>query len=267
MLRKNQALLEASFLQGSSYEFSLTAYEAWTGMDIVADALSLKNLPSNRSKERVFQTHRRKKTSEQLNGEYKIYMPNVTSAEIVKRANFAHAIGCEAVVLNLSGFSSLQNLREAGIPVAIQSQQGIRMPHMSSNAAAKLCRLAGADIVHVGSLPGLMVAGAGIHVSDVIDKRLIEERSLAKPWHGIKSSMGLACGVAASHIPGLVQRLGNDLVIQFTDAVYGHAHGVRKGAMACMQALDAHLHNIPLRVYSQKHSELRESLANMQPRF
>ena len=267
LIGTNQALLEASLLQGSSYEFSMNAYEAWTGMDIVADAPSLTNLPSNRFKERVFQTHRRKKKAEQLNGGHKMYMPNVTGSETVKRADFAHTLGCEAVVLNLSGFSSLQNLREADVPVAIQLQRSVRMPHMSSHACAKLCRLAGADIVHIGSLPGPMNADASVHVHDVIDKRLIEERSLAKPWHGVKSSMGLACRVGASHIPGLVQRLGNDLVIQFTDAVSGHSHGVRKGAMACRQALDSHLHHIPLQVYGLKHSELRESLASLQPRF
>ena len=53
---------------------------------------------------------------------------------------------------------------------------------------------------------------------------------------------------------------GTDVQVQAGGGVAGHPGGVRKGAMAMVQAIDAAFESIDVREYAKTHSELQAAL-------
>lgn len=64
--------------------------------------------------------------------------------------------------------------------------------------------------------------------------------------------------------PGMIKKFvdiaGKDLQIQAGGGVSGHPRGVRGGAKAMVQAVDAAFEGIELDVYAKDHAELAEAL-------
>jgi ribulose-bisphosphate carboxylase large chain len=61
-------------------------------------------------------------------------------------------------------------------------------------------------------------------------------------------------------VPGVMKAAGNNIQIQAGGGVAGHPRGVRAGAMAMCQAVDAAYEGITLQEYAKDHVELREAL-------
>ena len=62
-------------------------------------------------------------------------------------------------------------------------------------------------------------------------------------------------------IEPLVKITGTNIQIQAGGGVAGHPRGVRGGALAMVQAVDAAFEGIPFSEYAQTHKELREAIA------
>jgi ribulose-bisphosphate carboxylase large chain len=67
-------------------------------------------------------------------------------------------------------------------------------------------------------------------------------------------------GVHAGMIKRLVDIAGTELQIQAGGGVSGHPRGVRGGARAMAQAVDAVMAGVPLDVYAKEHVELAEAI-------
>jgi len=67
-------------------------------------------------------------------------------------------------------------------------------------------------------------------------------------------------GMHPALIEPLMKITGPDVQIQAGGGVAGHPGGVRGGARAMAQAVDAAYEGIPFSVYSQDHEELREAI-------
>jgi ribulose-bisphosphate carboxylase large chain len=67
-------------------------------------------------------------------------------------------------------------------------------------------------------------------------------------------------GMHPALIEPLVKISGTDVQIQAGGGVAGHPGGVRAGARAMVQAVDAVYQGIPLLEYSKSHPDLREAI-------
>ena len=78
---------------------------------------------------------------------------------------------------------------------------------------------------------------------------------------GYKTVMPVCSGgVYPGMIGKMVQVSGKTVQIQAGGGVAGHPGGVRKGAMAMCQAVDAAFLDIPVQEYAKDHEELRIAL-------
>jgi ribulose-bisphosphate carboxylase large chain len=100
-------------------------------------------------------------------------------------------------------------------------------------------------------------------VEEAVEKPLIKEHAghLASNWSGIKPVFAVCSGgLHPGLVPELMKLLGKDITIQAGGGIHGHPFGTRAGAKAMRQAVDATMHNIPLREYAADHVELAKAL-------
>ncbi len=231
------------------------AYQAWKGgCDLVKDDENLSSQGFNPFKKRVRETLKARKKAEKETGEKKVYLPNVTAPhqEMKKRLDYVEKKGGRYVMVDVvtTGFSSLQDMdtdlvihaHRAMHAAFTRGRQGISM-----KVLAKLCRLAGVDQLHIGTVFGKMEGGK----EEVLGVRdaLVEKNGL-KPVFPVCSG-GLHPGL----IPKLIRLLGKDIIIQMGGGIHGHPRGTETGARAARQAVDMEMGNI-----DEKPDELKEAL-------
>ncbi|MEM3851275.1 MAG: RuBisCO large subunit C-terminal-like domain-containing protein, partial [Candidatus Micrarchaeaceae archaeon] len=136
---------------------------------------------------------------------------------------------------------------------------------MSMLMVAKLARLIGVDQIHIGTVVGKM-EGSLKEVIDLDDEMVLNKvkplRSvLGEEWHHIKPVLPVTSGgLHPGLVPAVMKILGNEIVIQAGGGIDGHPDGVRAGAAAMRQAIDASMDGIELREYAKDHRELSAAL-------
>jgi len=167
-----------------------------------------------------------------------------------------------------AGFPAVQVLAEdpsVDVPLHIHRAMHAAMTrnprhgiHMA--VIAKLVRLAGGDQLHTGTAAGKMEKEAE-------EVRKIND-FLRAEWHGLKTVFPVASG--GIH-PGIVEEnlkaLGFDIVINAGGGIHGHPMGVRAGATAMRQAIEAALEGVPVEEYAKTHVELRVALEKWGRKF
>ncbi len=195
-----------------------------------------------------------------------IHAHNISTSahEILDAADIALENGARQLMVDVftEGFSGVQVLAEdpsVGVPLHVHRamhgaftrdpEHGISMP-----VACKLVRMVGGDSFHIGTY------GTGkMHAN--ISEELHSEKALTEEMHGIHPTIPVSSGgLHPGHMPELMAKSGNDVQIQAGGGVSGHPDGVRAGATALMQAVDAAFDGIPLREYAKSHDELRKAL-------
>ncbi len=193
-----------------------------------------------------------------------IHAHNITTSahEILEAADLALENGARQLMVDVLtvGFSGLQALAEdpsVDVPLHVHRamhgaltrdpEHGISMP-----VIAVLSRMAGGDALHVGTY------GAGkMHG----ENELLSRDKLVEDMHGLKPVMPVSSG--GLH-PGVVHQLmeksGNDVQIQAGGGVAGHPDGIRAGARAMIQAVEAAYSGISAEEYAVDHLELRRAL-------
>jgi ribulose-bisphosphate carboxylase large chain len=236
------------------------AYEAWTGgCDIVKDDENLSNQGFNPFLERVLKTLEMRKKAEEETGEKKVYMANVTAEtdEMLRRAEFIKDNSGRYAMVDIvtSGFSSIQTLRNKGFGLVLHAHRAMHAAFTRSKkhgismmVLAKLARLSGMDQIHVGTVVGKMEGG----------KEIIGIAEwLRGDFHGLNTTFPVCSGgLHPGHVPRLVKMLGTEIIIQAGGGVHGHKMGTKHGAIAMRQAVDAVIHDIPLKEYAKSHEEL-----------
>ena len=118
----------------------------------------------------------------------------------------------------------------------------------------KLVRMCGGDALHIGTL------GVGKMSGDPRGDLANLEACLDSTG-GYRTVMPVCSGgVYPGMIGKMVQISGKNVQVQAGGGVSGHPGGVRKGAMAMCQAIDAAYQDIPVTEYAKDHEELNEAL-------
>jgi ribulose-bisphosphate carboxylase large chain len=119
---------------------------------------------------------------------------------------------------------------------------------------SKLVRMCGGDALHVGTF------GVGKMKSSAAED-LANQRACVGPELPYEKVMPVCSGgMHPALIEPLVKITGTDVQIQAGGGVAGHPGGVRAGARAMVQAVDAVYQGIPLSEYSKSHPDLREAI-------
>ena len=184
--------------------------------------------------------------------------------EIVEVAEKMQELGANELMVDVitCGFAAVQALREdpsIHIPIHVhRTMHGAitknRELGVSMSVFAKLVRMCGGDALHIGTF------GVG-KMTGYADEDFTNQRACIDSDVPYKKTLPVCSG--GMH-PGLVEKLvtiaGTDIQIQAGGGVAGHPGGVRKGAMALTQAVDAAYEKIPAQEYRKTHLELDQAL-------
>ncbi len=208
------------------------------GCDIVRDSHQLTDLAKNRFEERVRSvlalTHEAAVKSDLP----KLYFPNVTGAGdvMLKRTRFVLSNGGKGVLIDFHtcGLSALQMLRNEFpelIIYADRTSHGAAARNKKHGLAmtvlGKLARLAGADLVEIGSITGDMIE-THAQVVQLHTNLLAENFTSQNPqrfnqnWFGLKKCMPvLSGGLTSDDIRELRYTFGHAMVLQFGRSMTG----------------------------------------------
>ena len=184
--------------------------------------------------------------------------------EIVEVAERVQELGASEIMVDVitCGFAAVQALREdpsIKLPIHVhRTMHGAITKNkdmgVSMNVFAKLVRMCGGDALHIGTF------GVGKMTGSTTEDVANQQACIGKdvPY---KEVLPVCSG--GMH-PGLVEKLveiaGTNIQIQAGGGVAGHPGGVRKGAMALSQAVDAAYEKIPASEYRKTHVELDQAL-------
>ncbi len=254
-----------------------SAYQSWIGgCDIVKDDENLASQEFNLFEKRLAKTLEMADKAEEVTGEKKGYLVNVTAEtkEMIKRAQLAEKMGSKYIMVDIltAGWAALQTLREANFKMAIHAHRAMhaafdRNPEqgISMMVLADFARLIGVDQLHIGTGIGKL-AGKIKEIEELAGEIELKDvkatnMRLSQKWGKIKPVLAVSSGgLHPAHVPFLVKHIGKDLVIQAGGGIHGHPSGTVAGAKAMRQAVDAVMKKIPLKKYAENHSELKEAL-------
>ncbi|HEC57132.1 MAG TPA: ribulose 1,5-bisphosphate carboxylase large subunit [Candidatus Syntrophoarchaeum butanivorans] len=199
-------------------------------------------------------------------GHRMIHAINVSSPQdrILELAELAAEHGARQIMVDIltCGFDAVRILREdpsIKLPIHVhRTMHGALTRNPDHGIAmaviAKIARLCGADALHIGTF------GVGkMHGSFMEDEKT--RRALIDPFCGFKEAMPVCSGgIHPGLVPELIRIAGTDIQIQAGGGVSGHPGGVRQGAMAMCEAVDAALEGVPLEEYGADHEALRAAL-------
>ena len=183
--------------------------------------------------------------------------------KIVALAEKVQSWGARQIMVDVitCGFGAVQALAEdpsIKVPIHVhRTMHGAftKDPHhgVAMLPLTKLVRMCGGDALHIGTL-GVGKMSAGAHE----DSNLVACLGDDVPY---KTVMPVCSGGVYPGIVGsIIERSGFDVQIQAGGGVAGHPDGVRGGAKAMCQAVDAAFNGIPASEYAKDHRELALAL-------
>lgn len=265
-------------------EHAQVCYDAWIGMakedgldgvDMVKDDEALTHQEAfqcgfYKRMEFVFQVLRK---AEDKTGKKKIYIPNITSSNILeslRRAEYVKNLGGDAVMIDyvMGGGTLLHTLREADMDLIIHGHRTLFAAlHRSKDFGinylvwAKLFRMIGGDQVHSGTPAiGVMSAipSAIINICNALRNEKYtpqnkEEGYLPQDFSGIKPVLPI-CGAGLDPLttPNLTRILGNSLIIFAGGGIHGHPQGTKAGAASLRASIEALSQEITIQDFSKK---------------
>ena len=184
--------------------------------------------------------------------------------KIVEVAERAQELGASELMVDVitCGFAAVQALaedRSSKLPIHVhRTMHGAITRNkdlgVSMEVFAKLVRMCGGDALHVGTFGVGKMKGSP-------EEDLRNQRACVGPELPYKPVMPVASGgMHPALIEPLVKITGTDVQIQAGGGVAGHPGGVRGGARAMSQAVDAAYEGIAFSEYAKTHSELREAI-------
>ncbi|TKJ17875.1 type III ribulose-bisphosphate carboxylase [Candidatus Woesearchaeota archaeon B3_Woes] len=263
----------------SAKEHAQVAKHAWVGgCDVVKDDENLTDQSFNRFEDRVIHTIDARNKAEDMTGEKKVYMPNITAEtqEMIKRAEFVKKSGGRYIMIDIltAGWSAVQTIRNLNLGLVIHAHRAMhaaltRNPKhgISMLTISKLSRLVGVDQLHIGTVVGKMegssaeVMGCEIEIEERIVQPNKNIHCLEQRWYNLKPTFAVCSGgLHPGMVPDLIKMMGKNIIIQMGGGIHGHPLGTLKGAQAARQAVDAVLKKKSLKKYAISHSELKKAL-------
>ena len=184
--------------------------------------------------------------------------------KILELAEKVQSWGAKQIMVDVitCGFAAVQAIAEdPSIKVPIHVHRTMHgaltrdpLHGISMLPITKLVRMCGGDALHIGTLGvGKMSGNAGADLNNL--------HACLDPCGGYKTVMPVCSGgVYPGMVGKMVQASGKTVQIQAGGGVAGHPGGVRKGAMAMCQAVDAAFYDISVQEYAKDHEELRIAL-------
>ncbi len=184
--------------------------------------------------------------------------------KIVEVGERAQELGASELMVDVitCGFAAVQALAEdpsIKLPIHVhRTMHGAitrNKDHgVSMRVFSKLVRMCGGDALHVGTFGVGKMKGSP-------EEDLANQAACVSDDVPYKAVMPVASGgMHPALIEPLVKIAGTDIQIQAGGGVAGHPGGVRGGARAMAQAVDAAYEGIPFAEYSKTHAELREAI-------
>jgi ribulose-bisphosphate carboxylase large chain len=226
------------------------------GTDITCDPTLMHSIPGNRWRERFRFVAEAVHAAYEESNEIKLHAVNVsapTAEDILERAAYAKELGLSMVLVDSAsvGWSALESLsnwcRKNDTILCGMGSRSLQSTIISEHLLAKLLRLAGCDVVSIGSpLRGGTVNRRIVRgVAQTLESdttTVFEEGGLMaeQNYQGLTGSMP-ACGGGHNpwHFPRLLDALGDDIIIQCGGSVMGHPWGSTAGATANRVAVEA----------------------------
>ena len=199
-------------------------------------------------------------------GHEMIHAINVSTSghKILELAEKVQGWGATQIMVDVitCGFAAVQALAEdPSIKVPVHVHRTMHgaftkdpLHGVSMVPIAKICRMCGGDALHIGTLGAGKMSGG-----DRDDHKNLEVCIDRKsPYRTVMPvcSGGVYPGVVGK----IIKAAGMDAQIQAGGGVAGHPGGVRKGAMAMSQAVDAAFLGTDVKKYAETHLELRVAL-------
>lgn len=183
---------------------------------------------------------------------------------IVELAEKVQSWGAREIMVDVitCGFAAVQALAEdPSIKVPIHVHRTMHgaltrdpLHGISMLPITKLVRMCGGDALHIGTL------GVG-KMSGNPAGDLANLHACLDPMGGYEQVMPVCSGgVFPGMVGTMVERSGFNVQIQAGGGVAGHPGGVRAGARAMCQAVDAAFDGIPVAEYAESHPELKTAL-------
>ncbi len=184
--------------------------------------------------------------------------------KILEVAERAQELGASEIMVDVltAGFAAVQVIAEdPSIKVPVHVHRTMHAAFTRSkehgiawSVLARLTRMCGGDAIHIGTFGVGKMQGVSLE-----DKK--SQMACVEPMYGMKPSLSVCSGgVHPALVSKLVEIAGKDIQIQAGGGVAGHPMGVRGGAKAMAQAVDAASSGIPALEYAKDHPELRLAL-------
>ena len=267
----------------SPEEVEKLAYELLSGgMDYIKDDENLTSPDYCTFEERAEKIMKVIEKVENETGEKKVWFANITAdvREMEKRLKLVADYGNPYVMVDVvvTGWGALEYIRDLAEDhgLAIHAHRAMhaaftRNPYhgISMYVLAKLYRIIGVDQLHVGTAGVGKLEGGKWEVIQFArvfrEEHYVPEKNdvfhLEQKFHHIKPGIPVSSGgLHPGNLPGVIDALGTDIVLQIGGGTLGHPDGPRAGAIAVRQALDAIIKGIPLDEYAKTHKELARAL-------
>jgi len=260
-------------------EHAEVAKQAWLGgVDLLKDDENLTSQSFNTFEKRMRLMFKYRDYAEKVTGEKKSYLANITAEtnEMIRRAKLVKELGGEYVMVDIltAGWAAVQTIRNTcdDLDLALHAHRAFHAAFtknpkhgMSMLLVAKLARLVGVDQIHIGTVVGKMEASKEevLDIDEEITEGEVTERKdvLTEEWGNIKPVLPVSSGgLHPGLVPYVVKLLGKEIVIQAGGGIDGHPDGVKAGATAMRQAIEASLEGIDLDDYAKTNKELAAAL-------
>ncbi len=184
--------------------------------------------------------------------------------KIVEVAERAQELGASEIMVDVitCGFAAVQALAEdpsIKVPIHVhRTMHGAITRNkdlgVSMVVFSKLVRMCGGDALHVGTF------GVGKMKGNPSEDLANQEACVGKELPYKRVMPVCSGGMHPALIEPLIKITGFDVQIQAGGGVAGHPGGVRGGAKAMVQAVDAAFQRMPFDEYARTHQELREAM-------
>lgn len=264
----------------SAAEHAQIGFETWMGgFDFVKDDENLTSTRFNRFDERVRLMTRLREKAEKLTGDKKDAFLNITAdvETMKKRAALLSESGWKYCMIDVvvAGTASVMTMRDycSDLGLAIHAHRAMhaafdRNPRhgITMQFLAKTMRLIGVTQIHSGTAVGKLVGSRRevIAVADVLRNKktkALRHTLLDQDWGRIKDAFPVSSGgLHPGLVPDVLDIYGTDLVLLVSGGIHGHPKGTRAGAMAAMQAIEAHRERVSLEEKAKSSPELALAL-------
>ncbi len=246
----------------SPEDFAELAFQSWLGgLDIAKDDEMLSDVAWSPLRERAEKAGKARLKAEEITGEKKIYLANITDEvdQLIHLHDIAVERGANALMVNgmTTGLSAVRMLRKhSQAPLVAHFDFIAPLTHISyfgvhAKVMTKLQRLAGFDVV--------IFPGFGARMKTPDDEVLQSVRECLKPWGQIKTALPVPAGSQwAASTALLYERLKTiDFGIVPGRAVFAHPMGPKGGAASLRQGWEAVAAGKSLEAYARNHIELQ----------